>query len=186
MVKANCKLRHYFELHPVTVVTSFPLGEVVHNPDTAGRIAKWSLELMGQGISYATCTTIKSQALADFMAEWTETQLPLAPVDEEYWTMFFDGSLMKTGVGLGLVLVSPLGVQMRYMICVNFPACNNMTEYEALLNSLPIAELGIRRLEIKCDSRLVVDQVMKESDCLSPKMAAYCQAVCELEDKFNA
>ena len=50
---AKRKLRHYFESHPITVVTSFPLGEVVQNPNATGRIAKWLLELMGQGIEYA-------------------------------------------------------------------------------------------------------------------------------------
>jgi len=54
------KLRHYFESHPVTVITSFPLGEVVQNRDATGRITKWALELMGQGISYAPRTAIKS------------------------------------------------------------------------------------------------------------------------------
>jgi hypothetical protein len=44
---AKRKLRYYFESHPVTVVTSFPLGEVFHNPDTTGRITKWALKLMG-------------------------------------------------------------------------------------------------------------------------------------------
>jgi hypothetical protein len=58
------------------VVTSFPLGEVVGNPDATGRIAKWALELMDQGISYAPRTAIKSQVLANFIAEWTETQMP--------------------------------------------------------------------------------------------------------------
>ena len=69
---AKRKLRHYFESHPVTVVTSFPLGEVIQNRDAIGRIAKWALQLMGQGILYAPRTTIKSQALANFVAEWTE------------------------------------------------------------------------------------------------------------------
>ena len=57
---AKRKLRHYFESHLVTVVTSFPLGEVIQNQDATGRIAKWALELMGQGISYAPRMTIKS------------------------------------------------------------------------------------------------------------------------------
>jgi len=48
------KLRHYFESHPVMVMTSFPLGEVIQNQDTMGRIAKWALELMGQGIVCAS------------------------------------------------------------------------------------------------------------------------------------
>jgi len=50
---AKRKLGPYFESHPITVVMSFPLGEVVRNPDATWRIAKWSLELMGQGIEYA-------------------------------------------------------------------------------------------------------------------------------------
>ena len=69
---AKRKLRHYFESHPVTVVMSFPLSEVIQNRDAIGRITKWVLELMGQGISYAPRTAIKSHALADFVVEWTE------------------------------------------------------------------------------------------------------------------
>ena len=54
------KLCHYFESHPVMMVTSFPLDEVVQNRDATGRITKWALELMGQGISYVPRTAIKS------------------------------------------------------------------------------------------------------------------------------
>jgi hypothetical protein len=57
---AKRKLRHYFESHPVMVVTSFPLSEFVQNWDATGRIVKWVLELMGQGISYAPRMAIKS------------------------------------------------------------------------------------------------------------------------------
>ena len=81
-----------------------------------GRTTKWALELMDQGITYASRTVIKSQVLADFIAEWTEVQTPPAVVGQEYWTMYFNGSLMKKGVGAGLVFVSPLGVCMRYMV----------------------------------------------------------------------
>jgi hypothetical protein len=63
------KLRQYFKSHPVTLVTSFPLGEVTCYPDIFGRITKWALELMGYGISYTLWTAIKSQVLADFIAE---------------------------------------------------------------------------------------------------------------------
>ena len=52
---------------------------------------------MGQGISYASWTAIKFQVLADFIAEWTKIQMMSAVVDQEYWTMYFDGSLMKKG-----------------------------------------------------------------------------------------
>jgi hypothetical protein len=72
VVLARRKLRHYFEAHPVTVVSSFPLGEIIRNPDPAGRIAKWSVELMGKMLAYAPRKTIKSQILADFITEWTD------------------------------------------------------------------------------------------------------------------
>ena len=124
--------------------------------------------------------------LADFIAEWTEVQMPPAVIDQEYWMMYFDGSLMKKGSGAGLVFVSPLGVRMRYMVRLHFPSSNNTAEYEALINSLRIAvELGIRRLDVRGDSQLVVNQVMKESSCHDAKMEAYCQEVRWLEDRLN-
>ena len=70
---------------------------------------------------------------------------PNAPavIDQEYWTMYFDESLMKKGAVVGLVFVSPLRVRMRYMVRLHFPSSNNVAEYEALINDLHIAnELG--------------------------------------------
>ena len=49
-----------------------------------GRIAKWGLELMGLNIAYAPGTAIKSQVLADIMAEWTEEEASTAPTKLEY------------------------------------------------------------------------------------------------------
>jgi ribonuclease HI len=183
---ARRKLRHYFESHLVTVVSSFPLGEVIQNRDATGRIAKWELELMGEGITYTPRTTIKSQALADFVAEWTKVQTPPAVVHHEYWMMYFNGSLMKKGAGAGLIFVSSLGMCMRYMVHLLFLASNNVAEYEALINGLRITiELGVQRLGVWGDSQLVIDQVIKESSCHNPKMAAYFQKVRKLEDKFD-
>jgi hypothetical protein len=76
VVLARRKLRHYFEAHPVTAVSSFPLGEIIYNPNTVGGIAKWSIELMGEALAYVPRKANKSQILADFVAEWTDTQLP--------------------------------------------------------------------------------------------------------------
>jgi ribonuclease HI len=179
------KLRHYFESHLVTVVSSFPLGEIIQCREASGRIAKWAMELMGEILSFAPRKAIKSQVLADFLAEWADTQLPTAPIQAELWTMYFDGSLMKTGAGAGLLFVSPIGKHVRYVIRLHFPASNNMAEYESLVNGLRIAiELGVRRLDACGDSQLVIDQVMKNSHCRDQKMEAYCDEVRRLEDKF--
>jgi hypothetical protein len=128
VVLTRHKLRHYFEAHPVTVVSSFPLGEIICNPDAAGRIAKWSVELMGETLAYASRKAIKSQIFANFVAEWTDTQLPPPQIQAECWTLYFDGSVMKTGAGAGLLFVSPLGEHMRYAIRLYFPASNHMAE----------------------------------------------------------
>jgi ribonuclease HI len=99
--------------------------------------------------------------------------------------MFFDGSLMKTGAGAGLLFISPLGKHLRYVLRLHFPASNNVAEYEALVNGLCIAiKLGVRRLDARGDSQLVIDQVMKNSHCCDPKMEAYCDEVRRLDDKF--
>jgi hypothetical protein len=74
---------------------------------------------------------------------------------------------------------------MRYAIHLHFPVSNNMAEYEALLCGLRIAiETGIERLDVRGDSQLVIDQVMKNMSCHDDKMEAYCNAVRALEDKF--
>jgi ribonuclease HI len=161
------KLRHYFESHPVTVVSSFPLGEIIQCREASGRIAKWAVEIMG-----------KTTQLLD-------TQLPAAPIQLELWTMYFDGSLMKTGAGASLLFISPLEKHLRYVLRLHFPVSNNVAGYEALVNGLRIAiELGVRRLDARGDSQLVIDQVMKNSHCRDPKMEACCDEVRSLEDKF--
>jgi ribonuclease HI len=100
--------------------------------------------------------------------------------------MYFDGSLMKTGAGAGLLFVSPLGKHLRYVIRLHFPASNNVAEYEALNNGLRITiELGVRRLDARGDSQLVIDQVMKSSHCHDQRMEAYCDKVRRLENKFT-
>jgi hypothetical protein len=69
ILMTKCKLWHYIDAHPITVVSKYLLREVIENPEAEGRIAKWALELMGQNITYTPRSAIKSQVLADFVAE---------------------------------------------------------------------------------------------------------------------
>ena len=72
------------------------------------------------------------------------------------------------------------------MVRIHFPSSNNVAEYEALINGLRIAiELGIRWLDVRSDSQLVIDKVMKKSSYHNAKMVAYCQEVHQLEDKLD-
>jgi ribonuclease HI len=100
--------------------------------------------------------------------------------------MFFDGSKMLNGSGAGVVLVSPRGDNLRYVLQIHFDSSNNEAEYEALLYGLRMAiSLGVRRLMVYGDSDLVANQVMKEWDIRSPAMTGYCNAVRKLEKKFE-
>jgi hypothetical protein len=89
------KLKHYFEEHPITVVSTTPLSKIISCKHATGRVAKWAIELAAHTIQYKPRTTIKSQILVDFFADWGENQyLPLAP-DCTHWQMNFDGSKMR-------------------------------------------------------------------------------------------
>ena len=81
---AKQKLLHYVEGHPIIVVPSAPLGDVVQNRDASGRMVKWATELKGYHITYVPRTVIKSQVLTDFIAEWTEVQTSPPPTYQKY------------------------------------------------------------------------------------------------------
>jgi ribonuclease HI len=88
--------------------------------------------------------------------------------------MHFDGSKMLNGVGAGVVLTSPKGDKLQYMLQLHFRASNNVAEYEALVHGLKLArEIGIRRILCFGDSDLVVHQVSGEWDAKDANMASY-------------
>jgi hypothetical protein len=84
------KLRHYFQQYSVSIVTDYPLGDILQNQDATGRISKWAVELGALTINFKPRTAIKSQALVDFKVEWRENQLPTPTVRPEHWVMYFD------------------------------------------------------------------------------------------------
>jgi hypothetical protein len=132
------KLRHYFDDHKVIVVTRFPIGDILHNKEAIGRIAKWACELGSHDIEFRPCTAIKTQALVDFVSEWTEQQVPDNPETTEVWRMYFDGSLKLQGAGAGILFTAPGGEHLKYALQLLFPASNNAAEYEALIHGLNI------------------------------------------------
>jgi ribonuclease HI len=100
--------------------------------------------------------------------------------------MYFNGSYTLKGVGVGVVLIPPEGDVLKYDIYLNFPATNNIAEYEGLVTGLGLAkELSIRRLLIRGDSQLVAKQVQKGYDYNSDKMAGYLAEVRRLEKFFD-
>ncbi|KAK1667106.1 hypothetical protein QYE76_055265 [Lolium multiflorum] len=99
------KLRHYFQEHPVTFVSKAPLSTILNNADATGRTAKWGIELSAFDINYKARTAIKSQILADFVADWTEAPDENLEPKPETWVMHFDGSKQHQGSGAGVTEV---------------------------------------------------------------------------------
>jgi hypothetical protein len=183
---AALKLRYYFDDHKVIVVIGFPIGDIIHNKEAIGRIAKWACELGAHDIEFRPRTVIKTQALVDFISEWTEHQVPESPEVTEIWRMYFDGSLRLQGAGAGILFIAPGSEQLKYALQLLFPASNNAVEYEALVHGLSImVSLGIKKLMVYGDSLVVISQINKDWDCSTNSMGKYCAAVRNLEDKFE-
>jgi ribonuclease HI len=177
------KLRHYFQEYSISVITDYPLGDILRNQDATRRISKWAVELGALNIDFKPRTTIKSQALVDFIAEWRENHLPTPTERPEHWVMYFDGSLKLEGTGARVLLISPTGEQLKYVLQIFWKVSNNEAEYEALLHGLRLS-LGIKRLLVYDDSAVVINQVNKPWDCNKENMDAYCLEVRKLENKF--
>ena len=71
LMVASRKLRPYFHAHPIEVLTNYPLCQVLQKPEASSRLLKWAIELGQFEVNFCPRTTIKGQALADFMAEFT-------------------------------------------------------------------------------------------------------------------
>jgi hypothetical protein len=100
--------------------------------------------------------------------------------------MYFDGSLKLEGAGAGVLLISPKGKQLKYVLWIFWKVSNNEAEYEALLHGPCFAiSLGIKRLLVYGDSAVVINQVNKSWDRNKENMDAYCLEVCKLENKFD-
>ena len=132
--------------------------------------------------------------MAEFIAEWTstpdediqETTLPGKGTGRD-WIMYFDGAFSLQGAGASVLLVAPTEERLKYVVQMHFPQeklTNNTAEYEGLLAGLRItADLGIRKLDIRGDSQLVVKKVNK--DYQSPLMEAYVDEARKLEERFD-
>jgi hypothetical protein len=72
IVMSARKLRHYFETHRVRVLINQLLNDIFGNRDSSGRIKKWAMELSEHVVDFVKRSAIKSQVLADFIANSME------------------------------------------------------------------------------------------------------------------
>jgi ribonuclease HI len=181
------KLRHYFEAHRIKVLTNQPLNDIFSNRDSFRRISKGAMELLEYIIDFIKHNAIKSQVLADFVAEWTEPgSAAEGEVPETPWVVYYDGAWGATGARAAAILISPSGIRLRYAARMQFSSeadkcTNNIVEYEAILLGLrKLRVIGVQRCTLHTDSKVVAGQIEKQCIAREP-----CQKNGELLQRIH-
>ncbi|KAK0572613.1 hypothetical protein LWI29_034271 [Acer saccharum] len=192
LITAARKLRPYFQAHKIGVYTNCPLKLILQKPKVSGRLTKWAIELSEFDVEYLPRTAIKAQAVADFVAEFTEPSIEVARMMVEQnkkifkWQLRVDGLSNTHGSGAGVVVSTPEGDSIECALRFDFKATNNQVEYEALIVGLKVCTvLGADEVEIFSDSQVVVNQVLDEYQARDESMITYLELAKELLGRFN-
>jgi ribonuclease HI len=119
----------------------------------------------------------------------------LGPIEEEVkeervneiWYLHFDGAFSRAGKGVGIVIESPSGQEFKFSYRLEFDATNNVAEYEALLLGLEICkDMGVKCLNIKGDSYLVIQQLKNKFACKSERLKKYRNAIWDSMESLDA
>ncbi|KAI3458805.1 hypothetical protein Pfo_015468 [Paulownia fortunei] len=147
-------LRPYFLSHKIVVRTNLPLRQVLSKLETSGRMVKWAVEMSEYDIDYQPMVAINAQTLADFLQEMT-------PADEgpRAWLLHVDGSATISSCGAGIVLTSPEGEELEFIVRFEFKTSNN----------------SLKQLSVYSDSRLVMQQVGGEFVAKEERMRNYVE-----------
>lgn len=150
VVHAASQFRTYFLALLIKVFTEYLFRRYLHKPETLRRLTRWAIELSEFRIDYVLATTIKEQAVVDFIVE-------LMQVDQNIpWIVEVDGSSCSTIAGLGIKVIT-LDQRIReHLIRLHFTTSNNIVESEVAINGLKIAKmLGATFVKLRTDSQLL-------------------------------
>ncbi|KAL5538545.1 hypothetical protein UlMin_045352 [Ulmus minor] len=173
--------------HKIHLISkSNPLRYLMKNPVPSSRMTRWILALSEFDIQVVSPTAKKSQALAELLAVFPTTgmdvdqpDLPgelqeIALIEEPEWQLMFDGAASAGGGGIGIVLIGPESQVITKTCKLLYSCSNNEAEYEALITGLELAESkNVKRLLIKGDSRLAIQQLKGEFAVKEPALAKY-------------
>ncbi|CAL2240077.1 unnamed protein product [Prunus armeniaca] len=133
------RLRHYFLAHKLQlIVRSDRVRYLLTRPVLSGRLARWLLQLSEFDITCATPKAMKGQAVIDMLALFPEIkestlseevlgkllEMVATVIEEEPWTLYFDGSSTSKGGGAGVVLINPDGQATALSFKLDFPYTN--------------------------------------------------------------
>ncbi|GKD60121.1 reverse transcriptase domain-containing protein [Tanacetum coccineum] len=164
------------------VIVELPSLTILNKAQASRKLAKYSVELGAYNIAYEPRNAIKGQVLANFLSEALVGTPPeeffrlpaqvQSKDDVERWTLFTNGASNSKGSSVGLVLISPSGVEFTYALRLNFTSTNNEAEYEALLAGLRLAA-KVQDIDVKVDLKLAASQINEIYVASSTSMIKY-------------
>jgi hypothetical protein len=151
------KFRRYFQSHHIVVPSSQPLKDIIRNRDATGRVGKWAAELNEFTIDFVHRSSIQSQALADFIVDWTPgTHEEGHLTDTESWTVFCDGSWGTFGAAAAAILISPSKIKTCYAARLESIAQTTLQNTKLFFWGFKsLGPWGIRRAVLKSDSQVI-------------------------------
>jgi hypothetical protein len=170
------RLRPYFQVHAIKVLTEYPLKKILKKPDISRRMVNWAVEIWEFDIDFLPRMATKRQAVADFLVEFNWFLEEVGLPDGEAWVACVDGSFTKMTSGAGVVLINPEGVHLEFVIRLAFPTNINEAEYEAVIVGIEVAgELRVKILEVRSDSQVVAGHIWGEYEAWGEKWNSTCQ-----------
>ncbi|XP_075663276.1 uncharacterized protein LOC142632833 [Castanea sativa] len=174
LVTTARKLKPYFQAYTIVVLIEKRLRRAISSPEAVGQMALWVIEMSEFDIRYHPRTTIKGQVLANFVAEFTHEKQ--GTEGNSQWRIHTDRSANKHAGGVGIVLRSPEGDEVDWMVHLDILITNNETKYEALIARLDLARAaGASSAIVHCDSQVVTSQINGGYECRGKRMKEYLE-----------
>ena len=115
LIKAARKLKQYFQAHTIIVLMDQPLKRAISSLEAVGRMALWAIKPSEFDIQYRLRTAIKGQAMANFIAEYTQSEGKGAEGFGQ-WSIHTNGSSNRHAGGAGVVMQTPEKDKIECMI----------------------------------------------------------------------
>ncbi|GKV15791.1 hypothetical protein SLEP1_g26542 [Rubroshorea leprosula] len=148
-------------------------------------VSKKGIELSEYDLKFQPRTTIKGQAMADFLVECLSTiveegeeRAPIYPI----WVLYVDGAANVEGLSAGAVLVGSDGFKFEHALRFKFQTINNAAEYEAFIYGLKLAsELKIDKIPRADNQRADELSKLASSQDVNPQRSTIVEEIHEGE-----
>jgi hypothetical protein len=130
------RIRPYFQVHTIKVLTEYPLRKILQKPNLSGQLVNWAIKLEEFDKEFHLRTSLKGRALADFLAEFCN--FLETPQEETQVASVHGSSTQKYSRG-GVVLKGPGGEEIEAAIQLKFTTTNNEAMYKAIIARMNMA-----------------------------------------------